>query len=312
MSSSPKRPGTLSVFPPCSTIELAIWVEMPGQRSSDFGRRKDLQLQAGAVQFQGHGDDPLAAVLHLEAQLHALDGFDQQRAQVDVAGAVGDVVRVVRPVALRRAGRFRGGGFRGRLGGGRGGLASLENHRFLLAERAVRGRWGRWRSRRWSRSRRRRGPSPAARPRARTGGFHPLDDQLGDPVAPAQHDRLGRVGVEQRHADLAAVAGVDRSGGIDHGQAVAYGQSRARVHQSDVPERQGQRDAGRHQGAFARGQRDVHRAPAGRRRRRRAGRSWAVPVRDRAFSAGRPTWRGAAQTCAWGSPKRSRTDLAQL
>ena len=46
--------------------------------------------------------------------------------------------------------------------------------------------------------------------RARASGTG-SDDELGDPHAGLDHERLARVGVEQDHPELAAVAGVDRA-----------------------------------------------------------------------------------------------------
>ena len=79
------------------------------------------------------------------------------------------------------------------------------------------------------------------------GLLHLLDDQLGDPVAAGQVDRLPRVEVDQQHLDLAAVAGVDGPGRVDDRHPEPGGEPGARVHQGDVPVRQRDRDAGRHQ-----------------------------------------------------------------
>ena len=79
------------------------------------------------------------------------------------------------------------------------------------------------------------------------GPLDPLEDQLGDPVAAAQLDRLGEVVVDQQHLHLAAVAGVDGAGGVHDRQPVPGGQPRARVHQRDVPLGHRDRDPGRHQ-----------------------------------------------------------------
>jgi hypothetical protein len=46
-----------------------------------------------------------------------------------------------------------------------------------------------------------------------------LHDQLRDAVAAAQVQLGARVVVDEAHADLAAVAGVDRSGRVHDGQA---------------------------------------------------------------------------------------------
>src|SRR4029453_8023393 len=61
-----------------------------------------------------------------------------------------------------------------------------------------------------------------------------LDNQLGDAVAAADGERLGRGRVEQHQTDLTAVAGVDRAGGVDHGDAVAGGQAGAGMDEGGV------------------------------------------------------------------------------
>ena len=54
------------------------------------------------------------------------------------------------------------------------------------------------------------------------------DEQLGDPHARLDRERLLAVGVEQDHADLAAVAGVDHPGCVDDREAVPQREPRAR------------------------------------------------------------------------------------
>lgn len=77
----------------------------------------------------------------------------------------------------------------------------------------------------------------------------PLHQQLGDAVAAMHHDRLGRIEVDQRDLDFAAVAGVDGTGTVDDRKPNARSQSRPRVHQADHAERDGDRYARAHQGA---------------------------------------------------------------
>jgi hypothetical protein len=50
--------------------------------------------------------------------------------------------------------------------------------------------------------------------------LHPLQHQLGDAVAAVDVERLGGVGVEQDHLDLAAVGSVDQAGRVGDGEAV--------------------------------------------------------------------------------------------
>ena len=114
------------------------------------------------------------------------------------------------------------------------------------------------------------------------GPLEPLDDQLGDPVAAAQLDRLARVVVDQHHLDLAAVAGVDGARGVHDRQPVPGGQAGARVHQRDVPRR-----AARSRSRSAPSPAPPAPAPRrrwspGRRRRRRDGRTTAAAGRGRA------------------------------
>ena len=52
------------------------------------------------------------------------------------------------------------------------------------------------------------------------------------------------VGVEQQHAQLAAVAGVDQAGGVDERDPVAQREARARQHEPGVPGRDRDGDAG--------------------------------------------------------------------
>lgn len=76
----------------------------------------------------------------------------------------------------------------------------------------------------------------------------PLDQQLGDPVAAAHHDRRGRVEVDQRHLDLAAIAGVDGARTVDDRKPHSRSQSGPRMHQADHPVRDRDGDTGAHQG----------------------------------------------------------------
>ena len=63
--------------------------------------------------------------------------------------------------------------------------------------------------------------------------------------------------VDEQHLDLAAVAGVDRAGRVDHPDAELVRQSRARVHERRVPGRQRDRHPGRHHRPLARLQHHV-------------------------------------------------------
>jgi len=52
-----------------------------------------------------------------------------------------------------------------------------------------------------------------------------LNDQLGDPIAASELDRLLEVGVEQADLNLAAVAGIDGARSVDQGHSVPGGKS---------------------------------------------------------------------------------------
>jgi hypothetical protein len=85
----------------------------------------------------------------------------------------------------------------------------------------------------------------------------PLNHQLGDPVAPADGERLVDVGVEQVDQDLAAVARVNRAGCVDHGNPVIGGQPRARVYERGIPRGQGDSHTSGNQSALTRSEAHV-------------------------------------------------------
>src|SRR5207302_3349682 len=84
------------------------------------------------------------------------------------------------------------------------------------------------------------------------GAFHPLHDELCDPVTPGKCDRLGRIVVDQADPDLAAVTRVDGAWRVDDGQADPRGQTGPRMDETGVAGRQRDRDAGPHNHALAR------------------------------------------------------------
>lgn len=90
--------------------------------------------------------------------------------------------------------------------------------------------------------------------------FDSLHQQLGDAIAAVHHDRLGRVQVDQRNLDLAAIARVDRTRTVDDRKSNSRSQSRPWMHQADHAERDGDRDPRSHQGASPGFQFDVFRA----------------------------------------------------
>ena len=82
-----------------------------------------------------------------------------------------------------------------------------------------------------------------------------LDHELGYPVPPPDREGIIGVGVDQEDLDLAPVAGVDQSGGVEAGDAVAVGQPGAGLDEGGVPLGHGHRQPGRNQGpATPRGQ----------------------------------------------------------
>lgn len=85
----------------------------------------------------------------------------------------------------------------------------------------------------------------------------PLHQQLGDPIATVHHDRLGRVEVDQRNLDLAPIAGVDGTRAIDDRKSNPRSQSRARVHQADHSEGDGDSQTRPYQGALPRVQPEI-------------------------------------------------------
>lgn len=90
--------------------------------------------------------------------------------------------------------------------------------------------------------------------------FDSLHQQLGDAVAAVHHDRLGRIQVDQRHLDLAAIARVDGTRAVDDRKSHSRSQSRPGMHQADHAERDGDRDPRSNQGASPRFEFDVFRA----------------------------------------------------
>jgi len=87
--------------------------------------------------------------------------------------------------------------------------------------------------------------------------FDSLHQQLGDAVAAVHHDGLGRIEIDQRDLDLAAVARVDGAGAVDDRKPHSRRQSRARVDQAHHSERNRDRDARSHQGTLPWVQLDV-------------------------------------------------------
>lgn len=81
--------------------------------------------------------------------------------------------------------------------------------------------------------------------------FDPLNQQLGDAVTAPDGDRRGRVEVDQRHSDLAAITGVDRAGAVDDRKSNARSQTGTGMDQTDHAVRDCHGDPGAHQGTLA-------------------------------------------------------------
>ena len=83
------------------------------------------------------------------------------------------------------------------------------------------------------------------------------DDELRDAHPGLDRERLGRVGVEQDHPELAAVAGVDQARRVDDREAVPGREPGARHDEACVALGDRDRDPGRHDRALAGLQRDA-------------------------------------------------------
>ena len=73
---------------------------------------------------------------------------------------------------------------------------------------------------------------------------HPQHDELCDPHAGLDHERLAGVGVEQDDPDFAAIALVDQPGRVHDGQPVPRGQPGARLDEACMPFGDRDREAG--------------------------------------------------------------------
>lgn len=78
----------------------------------------------------------------------------------------------------------------------------------------------------------------------------PLHQQLGDTVTATHDDRRVRVEVDQCDLDFATIPGIDGARTVDNRKPDPRSQSRTRVDETDHSERNGDREAGRHQGAL--------------------------------------------------------------
>ena len=87
-----------------------------------------------------------------------------------------------------------------------------------------------------------------------------LDQKLGNSVTAIDHDRFGGVEVDQRHLDLAAVAGINGTRTVDDRKPHARSQSRPGMDEADHSFRYRHRNPGGHQRALPRCQQDVDRA----------------------------------------------------
>src|SRR5579875_596376 len=76
---------------------------------------------------------------------------------------------------------------------------------------------------------------------------HPLDDELGDPVAAPEADPAGAVRVEERDLDLAPVTSINGTRRVDDRDPVPGSQARPRMDERRVSRRQGDGHAGWHE-----------------------------------------------------------------
>ena len=121
---------------------------------------------------------------------------------------------------------------------------------------------------------------------AQLGLRHGDDDELGDPHARLDHERLVPVGVVQDHTQLAPVAGVDEARRVDDRDPVLRGEARARRDQAGMPFRDRDRDARSDERALAGRRARGARTRRGRDRRRRGRPSSARRRRPEAASRG--------------------------
>ncbi len=97
--------------------------------------------------------------------------------------------------------------------------------------------------------------------RGEGGRFDPVNHQLGDAVAPLDLVGRERVQVDEQDPELVAIPGVDETGAVEHGDAVAQRQAAAGLHEPGVSLGNGDGDAGGDEGPAA-GRRQ-HNAAAG-------------------------------------------------
>ena len=250
-----------------------------------------LHLQGCAVAGDGCGDDGTGCVVGFEAQVHAVEQLDAQRAQVDVVFEVfgGDffnVVGAVDAVVLNDLGRvllflqllnldvglfdlFGDSLVDGGLFSLLGALLLTKSEHGIPTFTARRVRGGFFSSLVPFRGESRLVDSAGAEAAGAAFGLIQfvhhgkgcvlvlLNDQLGDAVAALHVEGLGLVSVEQGDHQLAAVAGINGAGRVHNGDTVLGRQAGARVHQANVAFGQGDCHAGGYQGAFARLQFEV-------------------------------------------------------
>ena len=83
------------------------------------------------------------------------------------------------------------------------------------------------------------------------------DDELRDAHPRLDHERLARVGVQERHLELAAVAGVDQAGRVDERDAVTRREAGARLDEAGIALGDRDGEAGRDERPLAGRQLDV-------------------------------------------------------
>ena len=123
----------------------------------------------------------------------------------------------------------------------------------------------------------------ARRPRRGSTSRHRQHDELGDPHPRLDDERLARVGVQQRDAQLAAVAGVDEPGRVHDRDPVLRREARARLDEPGVARRDRDREPGADERPLARARARRARTRRGRgpRRPRTRARARPRPARSR-------------------------------
>jgi hypothetical protein len=260
-----------STVPPAAVIEAAISSRISSHSPPERGRREGLDLGRRVADDELDTGDRVALLVDLDPQFElpasgragATPRSSRPPSPVDLAGVEWpprcrsdrlvacrlDLLRVrgARDLLDRVGANILDDGLGLRYGGGRCSLWVLVVLEVAGSRRCCREPAGRTVSSLSPRGLRKRIDGHEDRPdRPR------WSTQLGDPVpGPQIVIGVARVGVEQIDQDLAAIAGVDGSGGVDDGQARAEPPDPSGDGPTRPSPRYGDRDPGRHQGPLA-------------------------------------------------------------